>query len=242
MGSERTQGPVWARDAARRRPKLTREAIVAAAVGIADAEGVDAVSIRRVAAELGARAMSLYTHIERKEDLLDLMADEVTKEILIPGELPGDWREAISAIARSTRAAMRRHPWLAEVVSRRPGVGPNALRHVEQSLAALSDPRIRPEWRPSIVSAVDDYTLGFVIRETLRRETPARYGWDPGERDAFIRSFLGEPGVAEEFPNLAPLLAGDAPRAIDADAAADDEFERGLRWLLDGMARDLLPE
>jgi AcrR family transcriptional regulator len=83
-----------------RRTALTREAIVRAAILLADAEGLDAVSIRRVASELQARAMSLYTYIERKEDLFDLMADEVAAEVLVPGELPRDWREATVVIAR----------------------------------------------------------------------------------------------------------------------------------------------
>ncbi|MEV7005835.1 TetR/AcrR family transcriptional regulator C-terminal domain-containing protein [Streptosporangium sp. NPDC051022] len=255
MGSEQAQGPVWARDVAKRRTKLTREAIVAAAIEIADAEGVDAVSIRRVAAELGARAMSLYTHIERKEDLLDLMADEANAEILIEGELPGDWREAISAITRRTREVIRRHPWLVDLVSRRSQVGPNGLRHGEQSLAALAPLRIAPEWKWRIIAAVDDYALGFVIREVMQREGTRRYAWTKEERDALMQPYLRELVDSGEFPNLAPLLAGDALGAPDApdvsgdsgvsgageeaDRGADDDFERGLRWMLDGIAGDL---
>ncbi|GAA3121614.1 TetR family transcriptional regulator [Streptosporangium carneum] len=223
---------------AKRRPKLTREAIVASAIAIADAEGIDAVSIRRVAAELGARAMSLYTHIERKEDLFDLMADEVNAEILVEGELPGDWREAISAIVRRTREVLRRHPWLVDLVSRRPQVGPNGLRHGEQSLAALSRLRIEPEWKWRIIAAVDDYALGFVIREGMRQEGSRGYAWTQAERDALMRPYLREFIDSGEFPNLAPLLADGAPDVEGGDRA-DDDFERGLRWMLDGIARDL---
>lgn len=249
MGAEQTQGPVWAREAARRRTKLTREAIVAAAIKVADAEGVDAVSIRRVATELGARTMSLYTHIERKEDLLDLMSDEARAETLVEGELPGDWREAISAVARRTREAIRRHPWLVDLVSRRVNVGPNGLRHGEQSLAALSPLRIAPEWKLRIIAAVDDYTLGFVIREVMQQETPRRYAWTEAERDALMRPYLRELIDSGEFPHLAPLLTDGAPGVDgvdgvggenDADDAVGDDFERGLRWMLDGIARDLL--
>ena len=141
MAEQQSRVPVWARDDTRRRTSLSREAIVAAAVAIADAEGLDAVSIRRVAADLHARAMSLYTYIERKEDLLDLMADEVAAETLVPGELPADWREATLAIARRERQTTLRHPWLVDLVTRRSAlgrVGPNMLRHSEQSIAALA--------------------------------------------------------------------------------------------------------
>lgn len=235
MGSEQAQGPVWARERAGRRPKLTREAIVRAAIGIADAEGIEAVSIRRIAAELGARAMSLYTHIERKEDLLDLMADEVNAEVLVEGELPADWREAISAVVRHTRDGIRRHPWLVDLVAGRPQVGPNGLRHGEQSLAALSGLPIAPEWKWRIIAAVDDYALGFVIRETLRGEGRSGYTWTPQEREALMRPYLRELLDSGEFPNLAPLLGEITSGPPDAD----EDFERGLRWMLDGIAGEL---
>src|SRR5258708_16715765 len=92
--------PIWARTKDAPRPALSRASIVAAAIAIADAEGIDAVSIRRVAAELGTRAMSLYTYIARKEDLLDLMSDEINAELLIEGELPAHWRRAVSQVSR----------------------------------------------------------------------------------------------------------------------------------------------
>src|SRR6185503_20100843 len=94
---------IWAREQGRRRSTLSQDTILDAAIKIAETDGLDAVSIRRVATELGVRAMSLYTYIERKDDLLDLMADKVVEGILIEGELPDDWREAISMIARRER-------------------------------------------------------------------------------------------------------------------------------------------
>ncbi|MEU1730018.1 TetR/AcrR family transcriptional regulator [Streptosporangium sp. NPDC020145] len=238
MGTEQAQGPVWARETAGRRPKLTREAIVRTAIEVADAEGLDAVSIRRIATELGARAMSLYTHIERKEDLLDLMADETNAEILVEGELPDDWREAISAVVRRTRETIRRHPWLVDLVASRPQVGPNGLRHGEQSLAALSGLPIPPEQKWRIIAAVDDYALGFVIRETLRGEGRSGYTWTPQEREALMRPYLRELLESGEFPNLAPLVNEIASGPADP-AAADEDFEQGLRWMLDGIAGDL---
>ncbi|WP_051866128.1 TetR/AcrR family transcriptional regulator C-terminal domain-containing protein [Streptosporangium roseum] len=234
MGSEQVRGPVWAREQVKRRTTLTREAIVRAAIEVADGEGLDAVSIRRVATELGARAMSLYTHIERKEDLFDLMADEIGAEVLVRGELPGDWREAITVIAWREREVMSRHPWMVDLVARHPRVGPNGLRHLEQSLAALATLEVEQGRKHAILAAVDDYVRGFAIREVLEREAPRKEGWTEAERDAFMQPYLRTLIDSGEFPHLALMLGDGIP-------GVDDNFERGLRWLLDGVAGDLRP-
>jgi AcrR family transcriptional regulator len=233
MAEEQKQIPVWAREDNRRRTTLSREAIVAAAVAIADAEGIDAVSIRRVAAGLDARAMSLYTYIERKEDLLYLMADEVAAETLVPGELPPDWREATIAIARRERETTLRHPWLVDLVSRRSmygHVGPNMLRHSDQSIAALAGLEADPAWKWRLMTAVADYSTGFAVREAREREA-ARTG-----QSEQLRPYLRKLASGGDFPHLAPMLDGGGP------GPEDDNFERGLRWLLDGFARDVRHE
>src|ERR1700755_1415038 len=106
---------IWARhyaEAAGPQP-LSREAILAAAVEIADTEGLEAVSIRRLATKLSARPMSLYSHIERKGDLIDLMVDEVMGGSVLPGPVPSDdWRDDLRRIAQRTRENTRAHPWM----------------------------------------------------------------------------------------------------------------------------------
>ncbi|MFI7448423.1 TetR/AcrR family transcriptional regulator [Nonomuraea sp. NPDC049714] len=253
---------VWSRPAPQRRPALTREAIVAAAVSIADAEGLGAVSIRRVAAELGARAMSLYTYIERKEDLLALMLDEVAGELLAaepqpgerqseegqpgegraddgqpgegqPGERPpGGWREALLLTAGRERDLVRRHPWRVELISQRVAVGPNGLRHVERKLSALDGLGVDRlgAWR--ILAAVDDYVTGFVVREAAERAAPRREGVNDAERAAMAEPYIRDLVASGEFPRLAPMLEQGV-------RGADDNFERGLRWVLDGIEGDL---
>ena len=94
-------------------------------------------SIRRVAAALETRPMSLYSHIERKDDLIDLMIDRIAGDFLLE-TIPGNWRDALRAIARATRSAGLEHPWILDAVSRRTVLGPNAIRHLEQSLAAVA--------------------------------------------------------------------------------------------------------
>jgi AcrR family transcriptional regulator len=216
------RAPVWARDAKPKRTSLSRESIVAAAMAIADAEGLDAVSIRRVAAELGARAMSLYTYIDRKEDLWDLMSDEVAAEILVPGELPGDWREATIAIALREREATRRHPWVVDLATRSSMVariGPNMLRHSEQSIAALDTLDASEDEKWQLMAAVNDYCTGYAVRNA--------------RQDAGGGEYLRELTRNGDFPRLASMLKTGSQRPDEG------AYERGLRWLLDGFLAEL---
>jgi AcrR family transcriptional regulator len=224
MAEQQNRVPVWAREDTRRRTTLSRSAIVGAAIAIADAEGIDAVSIRRVAADLQARAMSLYTYIDRKEDLLDLMADEVAAETVVP-DLPANWREATLALARRERQATLRHPWLVDLVTRRSmvgRVGPNMLRHSDQSVAALAGLDADLTWKRRLLTAVADYSTGFAVRETRERS-----GVDE-TLEPYLRTLLDDGG----YPHLAPLMAAPPD-------PGDDNFERGLAWILDGFAREL---
>jgi AcrR family transcriptional regulator len=223
---------IWARRHARRTTTLSREAIVEAALRIADADGLSAVSIRRVAAELGARTMSLYSHIDSKDDLLDLMTEQVLEELLIKGDLPAGWREAITMIARREREISLRHPWLVELANHRSAVviGPNGLRHLDQSVAALAPLKLKPldAWR--IIAAVDDYMLGYVTREVRERDLPRRHGVSAAELEAFAQPYLQELIDSGEFVNVTPLLTDGVP-------AAGDSFEYGLTLILDGIER-----
>ena len=229
------EAPVWMRDERRRRPALTREAIVAAAIKIADEEGPEAVSIRRVASELGARAMSIYSHIDRKEDLINLMADEVSGEILIgEGEMPANWREALTKISHLTRAAMVRHPWLIHMAGKRTEWGPNALRHIEQSLAALDSLDVDTETAISVIAAVDHFVLGCVRMEIIDKMSQERFGMSHDERLMTMLDYLR--GQAEEngLTRLGKALEEKVHRPKSVG------FDRGLSWLLDGIERDLV--
>ncbi|MGW0805058.1 TetR/AcrR family transcriptional regulator C-terminal domain-containing protein [Nonomuraea sp. NPDC002799] len=223
---------IWTRPTPPRRPVLSREAIVATAIAIADAEGLAAVSIRRVAAELGARAMTLYSYIERKEDLLALMLDEIAAEVLVDEPLPAGWREALLLLAGRERELVRRHPWRIELISQPVAVGPGGLRHVEQKLSAFDGLGIDrlTAWR--FLAAFNDYMTGFVIRESLERAVPRRDGVNDAERAAVAEPYVKELVGGGEFPRLAPLIE-------DGVRGADDNFERGLNWMLDGIAGEL---
>jgi AcrR family transcriptional regulator len=215
--------PVWAREKPRRRPALSRDAIVTAALTIADAEGLAAVSIRRVAADLGVRPMSLYTYIDRKEDLLVLMMDEVNGEVLFGAALPAGWREGITAIARRTREVLLRHPWMTDISAHNAGLGPNALRHVEESVKALRELGLSPRSTVELISAVDKYVTGHIYFEVANHSMAGVA--------AAHRSYFNALLATGEFPELSRL----ADEAL-ADVGTEDEFERGLSWLLDGVA------
>ncbi|MFC5835667.1 TetR/AcrR family transcriptional regulator [Nonomuraea insulae] len=219
---------IWSRPTPPRRPVLTREAIVAAAVALADAEGLDAVSIRRVAAELGARAMTLYSYIERKEDLLALMADEIAAEALAGEPLPAGWRDALMVLARRERELVRRHPWRVDLIAQRVAVGPNGMRHVEQKLTAFDGLGLDrlTAWR--CLAVFNDYMTGFVVREHVERRAPRERGINDAERAAVAEPYIKELVESGEFPRLAPMIEQGVQ-------GADDNFERGLSWVLDGI-------
>ena len=166
----RAHGPIWTRpEPAARSLRFSRQQIAAAALEIADAEGFEAVSMRRIARSLGAGTMSLYRYIATKDDLLALIGDALLGEALVPGELPADWLEAIAAVARQTRRAYLRHPWALHLVQRQGAAkaalgGPNGLRRVEQSLSALSGAPMDARAKLDVLAIVDDYVFGHLVR------------------------------------------------------------------------------
>jgi len=240
--------PIWARpEPTGRRAPRSREDIADAAIAVADAEGLDAVSMRRVAAELGLGTMSLYHYVHSKDELLDLMGDGIMAGQLVDdAELARGWRAALTAIAHATRGNFERHPWLGEAMRpRQPTIpGPNATRHVDQSIAAVADIDADLRTKMDIIAVIDDYVIGFVQRI-----------------DMSVDAAEHERGVTEEwveavFEHLrARIDTGSYPHlqaALDAHVAqggtledlarmASDErrFDRGLQFLLDGIEVEL---
>ena len=153
-----------------------RTEIVTAAVRIADAEGVDAVSMRRLADELGVATMTPYTHVASKDELLDLMRDAVAAEMLLPEPLPEDWRAALRAIADRTRAAFEAHPWSLDATPRRPRARINRLRHVEQSIGIVRRLGLSPETSRAVLLSIDDYVIGYCSRARRASECSTRSG------------------------------------------------------------------
>jgi AcrR family transcriptional regulator len=138
------------------RPRLTLEAIVDRAVAVADAEGLDAVSMRRVATELGVGTMSLYRYLPGKAELLDLMLERVSA-LDEDARLDDDWREAMRAMGTGLWRLYTEHPWLPLVDQTRPLLGPNALRGFDLAVGALSGTGMRDQEKVAVIMMIDSF-------------------------------------------------------------------------------------
>jgi len=197
----------------KRKPQLTREKIAMVALAIADKEGFEAVSMRRVAEELKAGTMSLYYYVKGKDDLIAAMDDALMSEILLPS-VPKDWRRAMIEIAKRTRAVFMRHPWaLVAMLSAPPGL--NAMRHMEQCLEALAETSMTNKQKITLLATVDDFVFGHALREAAAG----------AKIDLEFAAAQISNGA---FPRLAEVFSGSL---IEANK---DRFERGLRALLNG--------
>ncbi|CAL9663468.1 Tetracycline repressor protein class B from transposon Tn10 [Actinosynnema sp. ALI-1.44] len=219
---------VWERPEPPERPApapLSRERIVRAAVQLADADGLDAVSLRKVAAELGVGPMRLYGYIATKEELLDLMVDAVHAEIRPTGD---GWREVLRSLAEATRRAAHRHEWLADLIGGRPQLGPDSLAAGEAVLAAMGD--IDLGTVVPAVAAVNAYVIGAVRREITERRAERASGMDQRQWQASYGPYLRRTLATGRYPALARVVH-DGPH-LDAD----ETFRAGLDLLLDGIA------
>jgi AcrR family transcriptional regulator len=208
---------------------LTRERILGTAIALADADGLGAVSIRRIAGELKARPMSLYAHIGSKDELLALMHDRVLGEALL-GDVPGEWQEALRAIARRTREVTLRHPWI--IAEHLPRLGPSMLRHLEESAAAVASLDADDASKRALLIAVDTFTIGQV---TLQLAGTVARSQGAGVDDAWRRSaaeYIEREVASGALPHLADFDVHELTSAGQAEA----QFEQGLDWLLAGAA------
>lgn len=219
-----------ARDERRAGRPLDRALVVRAAIAVADEEGPEAISMRRIAARLGVGTMSLYWHVASKEELIDLVVDAVIGEEALPARPSGDWRADLLLLARGMRALMHRHPWLAALLHVSTRLGPNSLAHAEFSLAAVAGLGLDSATSYGIPNAVDDYVRGAVLGElewgAFKRRAEAAAGDAPT-----VRRYYRQQAEADgRYPEL-QRFASDSGE-IDADA----NFEFGLGCLLDGIA------
>jgi AcrR family transcriptional regulator len=152
-----------------RRGWLGPDAIVDAALLIVDREGFDALSMRRIAQELGVGTMSLYHHVADRDALIDRMADAVTGEMLVPDAVLDDWRAGLSAIAHATRGMFLRHPWVLQGFHHGRPPTPSLVRHIEQSMRVARALPVDDDTRRAILMAVDDLAVGTAVREAGRR-------------------------------------------------------------------------
>ncbi|MEU6977019.1 TetR/AcrR family transcriptional regulator [Streptomyces sp. NPDC046371] len=223
---------VWDRPEPPTRPvPLDRERIVAAAIELADEGGLEAVSLRKVAARLNAGPMRLYGYISTKQQLFDLMLDEVYAEIL-PPERSGDWREALRTLAHRTRDAALRHAWLADLLGGRPALGPNALAVGEATLAAF-DGRTDIDTALRAVETVGAYSTGAIRREIANLRAEDATGLSKHEWQRASGPHLTRMLATGRFPTLSKAVYDGT------DVDAETSFATGLDWVLDAVAAKL---
>jgi AcrR family transcriptional regulator len=205
------------------RNPLTRERIVDAAAAVADASGLDGVSMRNVGRELGVEAMSLYHHIAGKEQLLDELADWVFARIHLPS-LDGEWRTAMSERAHSQRAVLGAHPWGLALVESRRTPGPAVLAHHNAVIGCLRRNGFSIQLAAHAFSVLDAYVYGFVLTEQRL----------PVEADETVEDFAAELALpVDEYPYMVEFVS---ELVMGRDYSYGDEFEPGLEHVLDGLA------
>jgi AcrR family transcriptional regulator len=226
---------IWDRPEPAKRPApspLSRESIVSAAIRLADAEGLEAVSVRKVAAELDAGPMRLYGYLSTKDDLLDLMLDAAYGEIPLPEAVGQDWRSALRALAHGTRQTALRHEWFADLLGRRPHLGPHALAYLEASLAAL-DQADEFETIDAVRLAVQTlhaYLIGALRGEIAERRAERSTGLDKESWQRSSGPYLTRTLASGRYPTVAKFVQG-AARPGPACT-----FDSGLDYVLDGIA------
>ncbi|MPY30314.1 TetR/AcrR family transcriptional regulator [Streptomyces adustus] len=211
-----------------RKPVHSREAITAAAVALADAEGLEAVTMRKVAAQVGAGVMSLYSYAPDKETLLHLMVDRVSGELPTTTALTGDWRADLKAIAHLQRDHMLRHPWLPAALSTRRVPGPNTLAFLERALAALRPSGLDGAAKMEIFAQLTAFVAGHVAHEVAQ----AAAAQSP-ERAAAEARYLAAVAADGRHPELAEALSAPG-RALAPEAT----FTRFLNRLIGGLDAD----
>ncbi|MEU0393975.1 TetR/AcrR family transcriptional regulator [Streptomyces sp. NPDC006208] len=213
-----------------RPPAYSRAAITAEAVAIADTEGLTAVTMRAVAARIGAGTMSLYSYVPNKETLLELMIDQVSGDHRLPPGPSGDWRADLRKLAHEQRAIMRRHPWLPAALPARQTLGPNTLATLEYALAVLEPVRLDARAALETFSLLTGFVAGHVSYELAQEQAAEAAGRTSGEILEAQARYLRSTSVGGTYPRVARALTvpsnDPAPRAV---------FDRLLDRMINGL-------
>jgi AcrR family transcriptional regulator len=217
-------------------PTYSRESITAAAVRLADEQGFDAVSMRRVAAEVGAGTMSLYRYVPSKEDLLDLMIDQVSGELRLP-ESTGNARADLIEVMRRQRELIHRHLWLVQALRSAPSPGPNMLRYMDWLLAVLEGTRLGATEKFETIALLNGSVRSFVEYELLQRLREQQSGISAEQHQQAEMAYLTSVVMSGEYPHLTRVAMQSSAEEADAQGhgGADAMFDRLLERTLDGV-------
>jgi AcrR family transcriptional regulator len=230
---------IWERIDQPRTPRtLEHGQIAAAAVALADEHGLDAVSMRRLASDLGVATMALYRYVSSKEDVLWLMVDAVAEGSSGMADQPEatDWRTVIRRYALDQRAVAVQHPWLFEAGARIAiNITPNRLARAERTLASLEGLGLDPDTQLAILTTVGTYVWGAAGGQLAQAQLMRRRGWATGDdlRNAYSSQMRWLMGTGR-YPHYARMLT-DATRKDDSDW----RFEFGLDCVIEGIATRL---
>lgn len=229
---------VWERPEPAARPApgpLSRERIVRAAMALADAEGLAAVSLRKVGAALEAGPMRLYGYISTKEELLELMADAVYGEMATPASSERAWRDALRAVAASTRQAARAHPWFIDLLVGRPHFGPHALAHYEAWMAALvGNPGFENiDFAMDAFGIVHAFVVGALQSEAGELRAEQASGQTKSEWQLTLWPYVQRMLATGRYPTIAKVVRDATHPPLES------VFAQRLECVLDGVAARL---
>jgi len=213
---------------AKERPQLSRERILAGAVAVADEGGVDALTIRSLAAHLGVKPMSLYYYVANKSEILDAIVDGIFNEISLP-TVDGDWRAEIHLRATSARHVLRRHSWVIGLLESRTSPGPATLRHHDAMLGTLRGAGFSIQMTAHAYALIDSYVYGFALQE-------AALPFDGPENVTEVAVPMMEQFASGQYPHLVELAT---EHILQPGYDFGDEFDFGLDLILDALSTSL---
>jgi AcrR family transcriptional regulator len=217
------------------RPRLTVAEIARAAIAVADGKGLSALSMRRLADDLGVTAMSLYTYVPGKAELLDVMLDAVYAETPRPDDVPGGWRERLRLIARENWALYHRHPWMLQVATTRPVLGPNLVAKYDYELRAIDGLGLTDIEMDMTIATLGDFVHGAVRAAIAKGQAEQQTGRTEDEWWEAYQPLLAKVFDPERFPT-ATRVGAAAGEEFQAASAPERTFEFGLECLLAGIA------
>jgi AcrR family transcriptional regulator len=207
------------------RARLNRDKVVGSAIALADASGIESLSMRKLGGELGVEAMSLYNHVSNKGDLTDAMIDGVFAEIDLPSG-GTDWRTAMRHRAISVRKVLARHPWATGLMESRTTPGPATLRHHDAVLGILREAGFSIVLAAQASSVLDSYIYGFVLQE---RNLPATSMGSTKLAQVILARL-----ATQDYPHVAEMTV---EHVLQPGYDHDAEFEFGIDLILDGLGR-----
>ncbi len=208
-----------------------RAAVAAAAIRLADPGGLDAVTMRAVAAELGIAPMSLYNYVPTKEHLIQLMIDRAGAEYRYPDPQAPDKRAAMVDLARQGRDITRRHPWLPDAMRRPAVIGPNGLRYIDCFLGLLAGSGLDIAAKLELIALINGFAIMYGGMEATLASQQASTGVSPDQHQAAQVASIVSAAASGQYPNLAAALAGSGP---SGPRDPDQVYESLVRRLIDG--------